>query len=66
MGVLVVDPHPALRASLRAALELEDGVRVAGEAGDLLAGLRVAAHARITRWRSSIAGWPSCCSPLMR
>jgi DNA-binding NarL/FixJ family response regulator len=47
MGVLVVDPHPAMRRALRAALELEDGIRVAGEAGDMLTALRDAADSRI-------------------
>jgi DNA-binding NarL/FixJ family response regulator len=46
--LLVVDPHPAMRAALRAALELEDGIRVAGEAGDVLGALRVAADAPLT------------------
>ena len=46
--LLVVDPHPAMRGALRAALEFEDGIRVAGEAGDMLAALRIAADARIT------------------
>ncbi len=46
--LLVVDPHPAMRGALRAALEFEDGIRVAGEAGDMLAALRVAADERIT------------------
>ena len=46
--LLVVDPHPAMRGALRAALEFEDGIRVAGEAGDMLAALRVAADTRIT------------------
>jgi DNA-binding NarL/FixJ family response regulator len=45
--LLVVDSHPAMRGALRAALELEDGIRVAGEAGDMLAALRIAAEARI-------------------
>jgi DNA-binding NarL/FixJ family response regulator len=42
-----VDPHPAMRRALRAALELEDGIRVAGEAGDMLTALRDAADSRI-------------------
>jgi DNA-binding NarL/FixJ family response regulator len=46
--LLVVDSHPAMRGALRASLELEDGVRVAGEAGDMLAALRLAAVARMT------------------
>ncbi len=46
--LLVVDARPAMRGALRAALELEDGIRFAGEAGDMLAALRVAADARIT------------------
>jgi DNA-binding NarL/FixJ family response regulator len=37
-----------MRGALRAALEFEDGIRVAGEAGDMLAALRVAADAPIT------------------
>jgi two-component system, NarL family, response regulator NreC len=47
LGVLVVDPHPAMRGALRAALELEDGIRVAGEAGDMFTALRDAADSRI-------------------
>jgi DNA-binding NarL/FixJ family response regulator len=46
--LLVVDSHSAMRAALGAALGLEDGIRVAGEAGDVLAALRVAADAPIT------------------
>lgn len=46
--LLVVDSHPAMRGALRAALELEDGIRVAGEAGDMLAALRLAGDAPIT------------------
>jgi DNA-binding NarL/FixJ family response regulator len=46
--VLVVDPHPAMRAGLRTALELEDGIRIVGEAGDMLAALRVVVGAQIT------------------
>ena len=45
--LLVVDPQPALRGALRAALELEDGMWVAGEAGDMAAAFRVAADGRI-------------------
>lgn len=45
--LLVADPHPAMRGALRAALELEDGIRVAGEIGDMAGALRVAADARI-------------------
>jgi DNA-binding NarL/FixJ family response regulator len=47
MQILVVDPHPAMRAALRAALELEDGVRVARAGGDMLTGVRLAADARV-------------------
>jgi two-component system, NarL family, response regulator NreC len=47
LGVLVVDPHPAMRGALRAALQLEDGIRVAGEAGDMFTALRDAADSRI-------------------
>jgi len=46
--LLIADPRRAMRGALRAALELEDGIRVAGEAGDMLAALRVAAEAPIT------------------
>jgi DNA-binding NarL/FixJ family response regulator len=46
--LLVVDPHPAMRGALRAALELEDDIHVAGEVGDVFAALRLAADARIT------------------
>ena len=46
--LLVVDPHLAMRDALRAALRLEDGIRVAGEAGDIVTALRLAENAGIT------------------
>jgi DNA-binding NarL/FixJ family response regulator len=46
--LLVVDAHPAMRGALRTPLQLEDGIRVAGEAGNMLTALRIAADARIT------------------
>jgi DNA-binding NarL/FixJ family response regulator len=46
--LLVVDRHRAMRGALRAALALEDGIRVAGEAGDMLVALRVAADLPVT------------------
>ena len=42
LEVLVVEPHPGMRASLRGVLAVEDGVHVAGEATDVLSALRVA------------------------
>ena len=46
--LLVVDAHPAMRGALRASLGLEDGIRIAGEAGDMLGALRLAADAPLT------------------
>ena len=46
--LLVVDSRAAMRDALRVALELEDDIRVAGEAGDMLAALRFAADGAIT------------------
>jgi DNA-binding NarL/FixJ family response regulator len=46
--LLVVDPHSAMRGALRAALELEDGISVTGEVGDVFAALRLAEVPRIT------------------
>jgi DNA-binding NarL/FixJ family response regulator len=43
--LLVVESNPVLRGALCGALELEDDIRVAGEVGDMFAGLRVAADA---------------------
>ena len=48
IDLLVADPHPAMRGALCAALRLEDGIRVAGEASDMFAALRDVADARIT------------------
>ena len=46
--LLVADPHPAMRGALCAALQIEDGIPVAGEASDMFAALRDVADARIT------------------
>lgn len=47
LEVLVVEPNSAMRTSLRGVLALEDDVRVAGVAADMLSALRLAdrAHA---------------------
>ena len=34
ISVLIVDDHPVVRQGLRALLEVQDGIDVAGEAGD--------------------------------
>jgi DNA-binding NarL/FixJ family response regulator len=46
--LLVVDSRAAMRDALRASLELEDDIRVAGEPDDMLAALRFAADPAIT------------------
>jgi DNA-binding NarL/FixJ family response regulator len=48
IALLIADARPAMRGALRAALELEDDMRVAFEAGDMLAALRLAADQPIT------------------
>jgi DNA-binding NarL/FixJ family response regulator len=42
--VLIVDDHPVVRRGLRALLEVQDGIAVAGEAGDGPAALALAAE----------------------
>ncbi|MGH3287578.1 MAG: response regulator, partial [Streptosporangiaceae bacterium] len=42
--VLVVDDHPVVRRGLRVLLEVQDGIEVAGEAGDGPAALALAAE----------------------
>ena len=34
ISVLIVDDHPVVRRGLRVLLEVQDGIEVAGEAGD--------------------------------
>ena len=34
ISVLIVDDHPVVRQGLRVLLEVQDGIEVAGEAGD--------------------------------
>ena len=46
MRVLIVDDHPSVRLGLRALLEQADDVEVAGEAGDGVEALRLAAELR--------------------
>ena len=41
--VLIVDDHPVVRRGLRVLLEVQDGIEVAGEAGDGAAALALAA-----------------------
>ncbi|HEX6518598.1 MAG TPA: response regulator transcription factor [Streptosporangiaceae bacterium] len=43
ISVLIVDDHPVVRQGLRALLEVQDGISVAGEAGDGEAALALAA-----------------------
>jgi DNA-binding NarL/FixJ family response regulator len=43
ISVLIVDDHPVVRQGLRALLEVQDGIEVAGEAGDGPAALALAA-----------------------
>jgi DNA-binding NarL/FixJ family response regulator len=43
---LIVEPHPAMRRSLRDGLETVGDLPIAGEATDLLAALRIARSAR--------------------
>jgi DNA-binding NarL/FixJ family response regulator len=42
--VLIVDDHPVVRRGLRVLLEVQDGIEVAGEAGDGAAALALAAE----------------------
>src|SRR5271170_4874157 len=42
--VLIVDDHPVVRRGLRALLEVQDGIAVAGEAGDGPTALKLAAE----------------------
>ncbi len=44
ISVLVVDDHPVVRQGLRVLLEVQDGIEVAGEAGDGPAALALAAE----------------------
>ena len=44
IGVLIVDDHPVVRRGLRALLEVQEGIEVAGEAGDGPAALALAAE----------------------
>jgi DNA-binding NarL/FixJ family response regulator len=43
ISVLIVDDHPVVRRGLRVLLEVQDGIEVAGEAGDGAAALALAA-----------------------
>jgi DNA-binding NarL/FixJ family response regulator len=44
ISVLIVDDHPVVRRGLRVLLEVQDGIEVAGEAGDAAAALALAAE----------------------
>ena len=44
ISVLIVDDHPVVRRGLRVLLEVQDGIAVAGEAGDGAAALALAAE----------------------
>ena len=44
--VLIVDDHPVVRQGLRALLAVQEGIEVAGEAGDGDAALALAAEHR--------------------
>jgi DNA-binding NarL/FixJ family response regulator len=44
ISVLIVDDHPVVRRGLRVLLEVQDGIEVAGEAGDGAAALALAAE----------------------
>jgi DNA-binding NarL/FixJ family response regulator len=44
ISVLIVDDHPVVRRGLRVLLEVQDGIEVAGEAGDGAAALVLAAE----------------------
>ena len=44
ISVLIVDDHPVVRRGLRVLLEVQDGIEVAGEAGDGTTALALAAE----------------------
>src|SRR5579864_9775457 len=44
IAVLIVDDHPVVRQGLRVLLEVQDGIEVAGEAGDGATALALAAE----------------------
>ena len=44
IAVLIVDDHPVVRRGLRVLLEVQDGIEVAGEAGDGATALALAAE----------------------
>jgi DNA-binding NarL/FixJ family response regulator len=44
ISVLIVDDHPVVRQGLRVLLEVQDGIEVAGEAGDGATALAIAAE----------------------
>ena len=44
VSVLIVDDHPVVRRGLRVLLEVQDGIEVAGEAGDGAAALALASE----------------------
>ena len=44
ISVLIVDDHPVVRQGLRVLLEVQDGIEVAGEAGDGATALKLAAE----------------------
>jgi DNA-binding NarL/FixJ family response regulator len=44
ISVLIVDDHPVVRRGLRVLLEVQDGIEVAGEAGDAAEALALAAE----------------------
>jgi len=44
ISVLIVDDHPVVRQGLRVLLEVQDGIQVAGEAGDGPTALKLAAE----------------------
>jgi DNA-binding NarL/FixJ family response regulator len=46
ISVLIVDDHPVVRQGLRALLEVQDGLAIAGEAGDADTALALAAEHR--------------------
>ena len=49
ISVLIVDDHPVVRQGLRALLEVQDGIEVAGEAGDGATALALATEKRAER-----------------
>ena len=44
ISVLIVDDHPVVRQGLRVLLEVQDGIEVAGEAGDGVTALALASE----------------------